>query len=375
MTILQRATHGAASRFARLSALGLLALALVLALAPLTAPAHADGGNAAIDLGQVDETRDSSLTLELHRANGEAIEGVHASAYRVAEAKRGLPAAPGYAALLERTAWADTVGTGDLTQGTWATLARTLADYVTTSGKSADAAGATDQAGTFRAEHLKPGVYLVVLNDRVRETARGIETLSFTPAIVSIPARNTEGHITYDVVVKPKFNATTKPRPRDYRVVKHWSDRGAEQQRPASITVDLFKNGVRAETVTLNAANNWSYAWSDESGAEWTAVEQLDGLAYTVTNTREGATFIITNTLTPGETPTPTPEPTPSTTPEPTPTPTPTPKKTPLPRTGFNANSYWLSAALLGALGITMLALSAPRPQRARTAWKGAHND
>ena len=139
-------------------------------------------------------------------------------------------------------------------------------------------------------------MYLVVLNDRVRETARGIETLSFTPAIVSIPARNTEGHITYDVVVKPKFNATTKPRPRDYRVVKHWSDRGAEQQRPASITVDLFKNGVRAETVTLNAANNWSYAWSDESGAEWTAVEQLDGLAYTVTNTREGATFIITNT-------------------------------------------------------------------------------
>lgn len=373
MTILQRATHGAASRFARLSALGLLALALVLALAPLTAPAHADGGNAAIDLGQVDEARDSSLTLELHRTNGEAIEGVQASAYRVAQAKRGLPAAPGYATLLERTGWAEAARTGDLTQGAWTTLARTLADYVTTSGKTPDAAGATDHAGVFRAEHLTPGVYLVVFEDRVRETARETETLTFTPAFVSIPARDAEGQITYDVVVKPKFEATTKPRPREYRVVKHWSDRGAEKQRPAQISVDLFKNGTLAETVTLSSANNWSYAWSDASGAEWTAVEQLDGLDYTVTNTREGATFIITNSLTPGETPTPTPEPTPSTTPEPTPTPT--PKKTPLPRTGFNANSYWLSAALLGTLGITMLALSAPRPKRARTARKGAHND
>ena len=50
----------------------------------------------------------------------------------------------------------------------------------------------------------------------------------------------------------------------------------------------------------LNAANNWRYTWTDlDSRYAWKVVEkELEG--YTVTVTREGVTFVVTNTY--GET-------------------------------------------------------------------------
>ena len=52
----------------------------------------------------------------------------------------------------------------------------------------------------------------------------------------------------------------------------------------------------------LNAANNWRYIWENlDDRSTWTLVEEkVDG--YTVSITREGVTFVVTNTYVP-ETP------------------------------------------------------------------------
>lgn len=92
--------------------------------------------------------------------------------------------------------------------------------------------------------------------------------------------------------------------------------------------------------MTLNEKNNWRYTWRDlDAGHSWKVVEQTVPDGYTVSISREGITFVITNsyeddradTPEPTSLPTPTPTPTPTSTPTPKPTPTLKPVPTPTP--------------------------------------------
>ena len=69
--------------------------------------------------------------------------------------------------------------------------------------------------------------------------------------------------------------------------------------------MQLLRDGKVWDTVTLTAANNWRYTWTGlDSGHRWTVVEkELDG--YTVEVTREGITYVITNTYTEEDEPEP----------------------------------------------------------------------
>lgn len=78
--------------------------------------------------------------------------------------------------------------------------------------------------------------------------------------------------------------------------------------RPASIIVNLYKNGELVSRALLSDANNWHYRWDmvlaegeNEADIQW-SVEEFDVPDnYRVAITGTGSSFVITNTLTPDE--------------------------------------------------------------------------
>lgn len=80
-------------------------------------------------------------------------------------------------------------------------------------------------------------------------------------------------------------------------VVKVWEDDGADVERPASIRVQLLRNGQAYDTVTLNEANGWKYTWNRLSdSAQWTVVEASVPEGYSVSISQSNNEFVITNT-------------------------------------------------------------------------------
>ena len=78
--------------------------------------------------------------------------------------------------------------------------------------------------------------------------------------------------------------------------MKVWEDDGTEA-RPESVTVQLLRNGEVYDTVTLSDENGWSHTWTGlDKDDTWQVVEADVPDDYTVTVTREGITFVVTNT-------------------------------------------------------------------------------
>jgi tetratricopeptide (TPR) repeat protein len=107
-----------------------------------------------------------------------------------------------------------------------------------------------------------------------------------------------QGNLIYDVVANPKYE--TRPDKPDgefttCKVLKSWKNDSAAK-RPKSITVYLLRDGEVFDTVILNSANNWRYTWDKlDSSYKWTVAEKVPD-NYTVTITKEGVTYLITNT-------------------------------------------------------------------------------
>lgn len=84
-------------------------------------------------------------------------------------------------------------------------------------------------------------------------------------------------------------------------VHKDWDDDGY-YNRPASVEVTLYKDGVERDTVTLNETNNWNHKWiGDEYTDEhvWSVDEKTVPGEYTKAVVNENGNWTITNTRTP----------------------------------------------------------------------------
>jgi len=80
----------------------------------------------------------------------------------------------------------------------------------------------------------------------------------------------------------------------DVSVNKVWY--GADVTHPGSVKVTLYRDGVAYETVTLNAANGWTYTWEDLTDEfVWTVDEPSVPSGYNKTVRQNGTTFTITN--------------------------------------------------------------------------------
>lgn len=188
----------------------------------------------------------------------------------------------------------------------WKSLAETLAGYVARDSLKPLDSGATDQAGvlhfpTGQQETLMPGLYLVTGERHVYDG----HTYTPSPFLICLPNLDTEtDQWVYDETAYPKYTRkfdgggggggdTTITR----KVLKVWADGDNQEQRPEEITVQLLRDGKVYKTAVLYAKNNWRYIWSDlDPDYEWQVVEKDVPDDYTVSVTREGITFVVTNT-------------------------------------------------------------------------------
>ncbi|MBQ9844104.1 MAG: Cna B-type domain-containing protein [Oscillospiraceae bacterium] len=182
---------------------------------------------------------------------------------------------------------------GITSEAEWQEAAATLSAYLTADAVAPHYTATTDETGTVSFTGLTPGLYLI----RGLSAAVPEGKCVFADSFLFLP-RNESGSYTYDVDANPK-HASFMPTGEEYSVLKLWKDAGAAAERPAEVQVDILKDGVLAESVTLSAANDWRYSWSAPQGHSFTVVERNVPQGYTVTVTGNQTSFVITNTAPP----------------------------------------------------------------------------
>ena len=183
---------------------------------------------------------------------------------------------------------------------TWRTLAFTLEGYVLRDKLVPTDSGKTDAEGflTFPTtqQRLHPGLYLIIGYRHIQDGC----IYDASPCMVMLPGMDKETNDwNYHVTAVPKHGSELIPDESDTitrKVIKIWKDEGHEEERPKEVIVQLLRDGAVYETVTLKEDNLWKFTWTDlDSSYQWTIVEkELEN--YTVEISREGVTYVITNT-------------------------------------------------------------------------------
>lgn len=237
-------------------------------------------------LTPLDPTADASLTLH-YQKEAQVFPDLQISIHRVAEAFQD-----GSFKLIAPFSSYSVNIYNVTSQAQWKNIATTLGSYIVANQIAPDRVEKTDETGTAVFEHLETGLYLV--REVVAENNNG--TYVFNQFMVYLPTPQTDGSFDYHVDANPKcVNYVPKTQ---YRVTKLWNDAGHQSDRPAQITVDIYKDGTLHESQILDASNNWSYIWyvSDEDHSEWIVVERAVSEDYTVTVQQNGSSFSIINT-------------------------------------------------------------------------------
>ena len=248
--------------------------------------------------GEIDLQRPVSLTLH-YKKDGRAIEGAAFRLYRAAGVSQNLRYTPEGAFAAYGVVWSPQ------SSDEWKTLAETVSAYVKRDGVAAFKEGKTDRNGdlVFSGDDMKPGLYLVIGDRRVI----GRYTYTPEPFFISFPSYGADNNWIYDQEAVPKSTSSYDPpggggdNPGGGTVtrkaLKVWKDTGAESLRPQEVSVQLLRNGTVYASAKLNEANNWSYEWNGLDRSDtWELVEETVPAGYTVSVTREGVTFVVTNT-------------------------------------------------------------------------------
>lgn len=270
--------------FKRFSA-SLLALFIAFLLAPSTLSAS----------GVIDTAHECGLTINY--ADGEtSLIGASFSIYKIADVSA-------YGDFTTTPAFSDfNVDIKGKNDEAWRNLAATLEGYVLRDSITPADKGITDSHGVLSFPtgdtKLETGLYLVLGS---RHTQNNTDYDS-SPFIVMLPTTQ-NGDWAYTQTVSPKFTSTPIPPTPSYditrKVLKIWKDEGAENRRPASVSVSLLRDGMIYDTVLLSDDNNWHYEWNNlDARSRWTVVEEILP-DYAVEIYREGITFVITNTYVP----------------------------------------------------------------------------
>ena len=277
---------------------------------------------AALAAGGFDANQTCGLSIR-YSFEGVAVSEAKFSVYRVGELSED-----GRLSLSGKFADYPVVVDG-LDDESFSAAAETLYGYVQLDDVQADWELVTDGEGLAVLNGLTSGLYLLAGQPRVDEAV----TYVTVPMLLALPYSGGDDW-SYYVEILPKCYA--EPTHTALKVLKVWDDKGREAARPAEITVKLLRDGEVAETVKLNAENNWRYIWEElEASATWTVVEEISG-DYTVSVTREGVTYVITNTFK-----------------QPPPPPTPTPTQPPIPQTGL----VWWPVPVLLLAGAVLIAV------------------
>lgn len=242
----------------------------------------------------IDTERETSLTITYGKEN-KPITNARFDLYRVADVSN-----QGYYTLSGD--FKDyTVNLNDLDSSGWRSAAETLSAYARRDEKAFLQSGTTDSQGYLAFSKLDVGLYLVVGH----KIKIGRYTYTPEPMLVLLPGKDKNDQWIYDLTAAPKYEEEYKPGGGDdgdddtvtRKVLKKWVG-AAPGTIPTEVVVQLLQDGSVYDTVTLSESNNWRYTWSDlDDDCHWQVVEYQVPDDYTVSVSREGITFVITNTL------------------------------------------------------------------------------
>ena len=230
--------------------------------------------------------------------DGIPFSGVSVQLYRVANVS-----AECQFVLTEAFAASGLVLNGIRSSGEWNVIRSTLEAYILAQNIPAEKTAVTNEAGRVCFETLATGMYLAVVGD----VMQGDLHCYFDSALVALPGLETDGRWQYSVEVHAKPGALPPIKPDEIterKVLKLWKGDEGRSDRPQSVEIEIFRDGISYETVTLSAENNWSYSWkANNDGASWKVVERNIPAGYTMTVEERDGTFVVTNVREPGDSP------------------------------------------------------------------------
>lgn len=183
--------------------------------------------------------------------------------------------------------------------GEWNVVRSTLEAHIVANSIAPDMVSATDQNGSVCFDEIEKGMYLAVVDLVVRDQWQYL----FDAALVAVPGRNQDGSWYNAVSVNAKAEAlppVDSDEEIELKVLKLWKGDQGQTNRPESVTVEIFRDGVSCETVVLSEENHWCYTWSaKDDGAIWSVVERNVPQGYSMTVEQKESAFVLTNTWTP----------------------------------------------------------------------------
>ncbi len=230
--------------------------------------------------------------IEIHYSDGNTgLEGVNFMIYEVAAFDESN-------VLAVTDAFADYQIDFDFQDGSgMRALAQTIDAYVVRDGIAPVMVQQTDASGTTVFAGLR-GLYLV----RGEEAVINGNLYTPEPTLICLPYLDEDHNVNYSVSIEPKKDVVPLPEEVSVSVVKVWSDSGREEFRPKGISIELYKDGEKIDTVTLNKDNNWRYSWDGLDAAySYRVTEESVPEGYTVRIEREEKSFVVTNTIVPGK--------------------------------------------------------------------------
>lgn len=188
---------------------------------------------------------------------------------------------------------------GIQTAGEWNVVRSTLEAHILAYKIAPELISVTNEDGEASFRTLRTGMYLAIVS-RVEQDGFYYR---FDSALIALPGLGQDGHWQYQVSVNAKGEALPPVDPDEkveLKVLKLWRGDEGRTDRPKSIEVEIFRDGISHKTVILSEENHWAYSWSAmDDGSSWTVVERNVPQGYTVTVEERISTFVLTNTWTP----------------------------------------------------------------------------
>ena len=256
-------------------------------------PCYAQAASTADAKEPISPDKDCSLTIA-YRYDGKSFSNHPVKLYKIADVSADFQYS-----LTAPFANSDLILNGVQSVGEWNVIRSTLETHILAYGVDADLTGATDQDGQVCFQALLPGLYLATTEPVIENEW----IYSFDSVLVALPGLGTDNLWQYEVAVTAKA-AAIPPIESDeeieFRVLKLWKGDHGRSDRPLSIEVEIFRDGVSYLSVILSEENNWSFSWSaKDDGAVWKVVERNVPAGYTMIVEERETSFVLTNTRPP----------------------------------------------------------------------------
>ena len=223
-----------------------------------------------------------------------AFSGIQVKLYRIAEVSADFRYT-----LAQSFAASGLILDGIRTSGEWDVVRSTLKAHILAYNIAPEFTSVTNEDGQVSFESLKTGMYLAIVNQVEQDDLH----YRFDSALIALPGLGSDDRWQYQVSVNAKGEVLPPVDPDEkieFKVLKLWKGDEGGSDRPESVEVEIFRDGISYEKVVLSEEKHWSYTWSaKDDGANWSVVERNVPQGYTMTVEERQSTFVLTNTWTP----------------------------------------------------------------------------